>query len=83
LNKPFGWVPEGTEEVKLADWNAQRRAFWEDAKARHMYPELFPNGLLCDACGGKLFDTMQTMSESPIIYRVKCLNCGQRSERYA
>jgi len=81
-NNKLGWIVPNNGTLSLAEWNEQRRQYWSDMATRHLHPDFFPNGLLCPKDGGYLYDTMQTLSVSPNIYRVKCITCDYRGERY-
>jgi uncharacterized protein with PIN domain len=74
-------LPDGVQ-LSLDSWNAQRLEFWQDSKQRLLNPSLFPNGLTCPECRGSLYDTMQTVSISPVMLRVRCQRCNFKGERY-
>lgn len=79
----LGWVVPNEGTMPLEEWNQNRKQYWNDVLARVMHPSLFPNGLLCPLCKtGYLYDTLQTLSISPPVHRVKCNSCDFKGERY-
>lgn len=67
--------PDKRNPMKLSQWNQERHQYWEEVRRKVTAPETVPNGLLCDICGGSMFDTGQTEGR-PVRMRVKCIGCG-------
>jgi len=65
--------------LTLSEWNSRKEQELSDMARRVQHPEDYPNGLVCDSCGGELYDTLQQMS--PGRMRVKCRGCGFKGER--
>jgi hypothetical protein len=74
-------TPDPKHPQTLADWNHDRRQYWQGVRDKVMRPEAFWNGLHCDACGGQLYDTGQTKIGVPVEMRVKCMTCGSAGYR--
>lgn len=66
----------------LESWNTYRREYWEAAADRFQHPEKYINGLVCQKCGGYLYDTLQQTKSSPTMLRVKCQLCDFKGDRY-
>jgi RNase P subunit RPR2 len=76
----------GTAQVPFCShldrWNAYKKSLLDAQRDRLAHPEKYQNGLMCPKCDGTLYDTLQVMSQSPTMLRVKCQNCNFRGERY-
>jgi hypothetical protein len=75
--------PQFIPDVSHFDsWNAYKKSLLDAQRDRLSNPEKYPNGLTCPKCDWKLYDTLQVVSQSPTMLRVKCQNCNFKGTRY-
>jgi len=72
-------VPFGSQ---LDWWNAHQKSLLDAQRDRLTNPEKYPNGLRCPKCDERLYDTLQVVSQSPTMLRVKCQKCNFMGTRY-